>query len=265
MLGIKYLFAIILLFLSVWNVATFVEYPSVNFNFSQPNKNVVITDANENLIFQKAKSKNRLSKINFTGATVNDGKMPEQKATPVAKRIKSEKNKFKTDQTTSPYLIRQIIAEKSNKEIAREIRSSPNEPNITATKVRNPIKLNMKQGLIMNQILNTYGLSDVNNSLCRDHVNEFKLGLRAMEPWALKMFDASSKLMPGILAGNLAELGAWQQCLDINEETSFGPIKGRHCMLFIYPNEKLVKIILDFKKKISEKVCSDSGYGLRCF
>uniref|UniRef100_A0AAR5Q395 Nose resistant-to-fluoxetine protein N-terminal domain-containing protein n=1 Tax=Dendroctonus ponderosae TaxID=77166 RepID=A0AAR5Q395_DENPD len=111
----------------------------------------------------------------------------------------------------------------------------------------------MKQGLIMNQILNTYGLSDVNNSLCRDHVNEFKLGLRAMEPWALKMFDASSKLMPGILAGNLAELGAWQQCLDINEETSFGPIKGRHCMLFIYPNEKLVKIILDFKKKISEK------------
>ncbi|KAH0999337.1 hypothetical protein HUJ04_005393 [Dendroctonus ponderosae] len=106
--------------------------------------------------------------------------MPEQKATPVAKRIKSERNKFKTDQTTSPYLIRQIIAEESNKEIAREIRSSPNEPNITATKGRNPIKLNMKQGLIMNQILNTYGLSDVNNSLCRDHVNEFKLGLRAM-------------------------------------------------------------------------------------
>lgn len=96
MLGIKYLFAIILLFASVWDVATFVEYPSVNFNFSQPKKNAVITDANENLIFQKAKSKNRLLKINFTGATVNDGKMPEQKATPVAKRIKSEKNKFRT-------------------------------------------------------------------------------------------------------------------------------------------------------------------------
>lgn len=43
----------------------------------------------------------------------------------------------------------------------------------------------------MNQILNTYGLTDVNNSLCKDHVNEFKLGLRAMEPWALKSKQAN--------------------------------------------------------------------------
>lgn len=53
-------------------------------------------------------------------------------------------------------------------------------------KIRKPVKLNMKQGLIMNQVLNTYALNDVNNSLCRDHINEFKLGLRALEPWAVK-------------------------------------------------------------------------------
>lgn len=79
------------------------------------------------------------------------------------------------------------------------------------------------------------------------------------------VFDASSKLMSGILAGNLAELGAWQQCLDINEETAFGPIKGRHCMLYIHPSERLVKIILDFKKKISQKVTRIATMILKCF
>lgn len=53
-------------------------------------------------------------------------------------------------------------------------------------KSQRAIKLNIKQGLIMNQILSTYGLNDPNNSLCKDHVNEFKSGLRALQPWALK-------------------------------------------------------------------------------
>ncbi|XP_050298552.1 nose resistant to fluoxetine protein 6-like [Anthonomus grandis grandis] len=110
----------------------------------------------------------------------------------------------------------------------------------------------MKQGLILNQILNTYGLSDVSSNMCRNHIDEFKLALRALEPWALKMFDASSKLMPGILAGNLAELGSYKECLSISEDTIYGPIKGRHCTLHIHPADKLIKIVVGFKKPISD-------------
>nr|CAH7765025.1 unnamed protein product [Callosobruchus chinensis] len=44
----------------------------------------------------------------------------------------------------------------------------------------------MKQGLIMNQVISTYALSNVRNSLCAEHVEEFKVGLRAFEPWALQ-------------------------------------------------------------------------------
>lgn len=51
---------------------------------------------------------------------------------------------------------------------------------------RKPVKLTMKQGLIMNQIIGTYALENAENELCRNHTKEFKLGLRTFEPWALK-------------------------------------------------------------------------------
>lgn len=68
------------------------------------------------------------------------------------------------------------------------------------------------------------------------------------------VFDASSKLMSGILGGNLAELGAFDQCLNIHEETYYGTIKGRHCTLHINPTDELVKIVLKYRKPISDKV-----------
>lgn len=54
---------------------------------------------------------------------------------------------------------------------------------------REPIKLTMRQGLLMNQILSFYTLDNVQNDLCKKHIKEFKTGFRAFEPWALKSIN----------------------------------------------------------------------------
>nr|CAI5844698.1 unnamed protein product [Callosobruchus analis] len=61
-----------------------------------------------------------------------------------------------------------------------------NGKNEVIAEQRKPVKLTMKQGLIMNQVISTYAISNVRNSLCAEHVEEFKVGLRAFEPWALQ-------------------------------------------------------------------------------
>lgn len=68
------------------------------------------------------------------------------------------------------------------------------------------------------------------------------------------VFDASSKLMPGILSGNLAEFGSWNECLNIRAKTDSGIIRGRYCAIFIYPPEQLVRSIVRYHKNFSEQV-----------
>lgn len=51
---------------------------------------------------------------------------------------------------------------------------------------REPVKLNMKQGLVMNQVIALYILDKAEDRMCKNHSIEFRNGLRAFEPWALK-------------------------------------------------------------------------------
>lgn len=44
------------------------------------------------------------------------------------------------------------------------------------------------------------------------------------------MFDATAKLQAGILSGNLANLGFFDQCLEISENTTDGKINGKYCL-----------------------------------
>ncbi|KAJ3643262.1 hypothetical protein Zmor_025986 [Zophobas morio] len=101
----------------------------------------------------------------------------------------------------------------------------------------------MKQGLLMNQVLATYALNNVENSVCKNHTQMFKDGLRTFEPWALNMFDASGKIQSGILLGNLVEFGSFKECIHIK----YGEIKGKHCLLKITPTLDLIKQILAFR------------------
>ncbi|XP_044271288.1 nose resistant to fluoxetine protein 6-like [Tribolium madens] len=112
----------------------------------------------------------------------------------------------------------------------------------------NSVKLTMKQGLLMNQVLATYALDNAQNSLCKNHSNLYRNGLRSFESWALNMFDSSSKIQPGILLGNLVEFGSYKQCIQIR----FDEIKGKHCLIKITPNLNLIKKILSFRN-VTEK------------
>ncbi|XP_050297772.1 O-acyltransferase like protein-like isoform X2 [Anthonomus grandis grandis] len=195
------------------------------------------------------------SKINLT-LEKESAAIITAKAKFISDRLFETRFQPKNLKNTNQFLAENASEITSNLSLATKIRSDSGErarETEIKKKIRKPVKLNMKQGLIMNQILNTYGLSEVNNTLCRDHINEFKLGLRALEPWALKMFDSSSKIMSGILGGNIIELGSYQQCLNIYEESVYGPIKGRHCTLHIRPTDDLIKIIVGYKRKISHK------------
>ncbi|XP_074031574.1 nose resistant to fluoxetine protein 6 [Leptinotarsa decemlineata] len=117
---------------------------------------------------------------------------------------------------------------------------------------RKAVKLTTRQGILMNQILAVYALDHVQNKLCANHTREFKKGLRSFEPWALQMFDSSSKLQGGILLGNLVDFGSFSQCIKIYQNTDFGPIYGKHCLLKIKPSVPLIKTVLAFRN-VSEK------------
>ena len=64
--------------------------------------------------------------------------------------------------------------------------------NGTANK-KGAVKLTMKQGLIMNQIIATYALNAPRDLLCKRQVEDFKNGLRSLEPWALRSRYSSQK------------------------------------------------------------------------
>ncbi|KAG5898778.1 hypothetical protein JTB14_010988 [Gonioctena quinquepunctata] len=139
-------------------------------------------------------------------------------------------------------------------EISGEIQNSTNIDSDANRKFfpRKSVKLTMRQGLLMNQILGVYALENIRNGLCANHTKEFKNGLRAFEPWALQMFDSSSKLQGGILLGNLVDFGSFSQCLKIYHGSEFGPIYGKHCLLKMKPSIQLVKKVLTFRN-VSEK------------
>ncbi|RZC34464.1 nose resistant to fluoxetine protein 6-like, partial [Asbolus verrucosus] len=122
----------------------------------------------------------------------------------------------------------------------------------------------MKQGLLMNQILSTYALDNVEDSLCKNHTNRFKNGLRAFEPWALKMFDSSSKIQPGVLLGNLVEFGSFRQCIQttFEEITDLDLIKKILSFRNITPRRfTKVRIIVE-KSALYWSVCVPASCGV---
>ncbi|KAK9886947.1 hypothetical protein WA026_019204 [Henosepilachna vigintioctopunctata] len=62
--------------------------------------------------------------------------------------------------------------------------------------------------------------------------------LLSRKKWAIHMIDASAKLEPGILVGNVNQIGNYDQCLDIEEETHNGSILGQYCTLMITPKSE---------------------------
>lgn len=43
------------------------------------------------------------------------------------------------------------------------------------------------------------------------------------------MFDSSTKLQAGLLEGNLADFGHWDECINVDS----GQFYGQHCLIYV--------------------------------
>ncbi|XP_035225965.1 uncharacterized protein LOC118198408 [Stegodyphus dumicola] len=81
--------------------------------------------------------------------------------------------------------------------------------------------------------------SDVNiSSDCTFSLLRWLRGVRALEPWAIRMMDASSKVPEGILFGTFSTFGSYDECIAIKTpKTNLQmPFTGQYCSINIQPN-----------------------------
>ncbi|KAL1424906.1 hypothetical protein MTO96_019768 [Rhipicephalus appendiculatus] len=57
-----------------------------------------------------------------------------------------------------------------------------------------------------------------------------------LEPWALRLIDASGKFPTGLLQGSRVDLGAFDECLETEVLDSYGDVitRGQYCNLLVY-------------------------------
>ncbi|KAJ3630434.1 hypothetical protein MTP99_011629 [Tenebrio molitor] len=79
----------------------------------------------------------------------------------------------------------------------------------------------------------------IGGTQCASDMEAFFADLSEMKLWALQMFDASSKVNPGILSLNLRWYGNYDQCLDIREVVGGRVIEGQYCNAFIILTDNL--------------------------
>ncbi|KAI8422371.1 hypothetical protein MSG28_006231 [Choristoneura fumiferana] len=70
----------------------------------------------------------------------------------------------------------------------------------------------------------------LDQELCQEQLG----GMRAFE-----FYDASFRIPQGLLTGNLVNLGNYDQCLRINQETESGRIQGKYCMIGFTGQEEI--------------------------
>ncbi|KAL0275852.1 UNVERIFIED_CONTAM: hypothetical protein PYX00_003579 [Menopon gallinae] len=61
---------------------------------------------------------------------------------------------------------------------------------------------------------------------CRRDLDAWRAGVEAKEMWALQMLDASTKLPPGLLTGNLIDYGNYDECIGAEARQ---PLVPQHC------------------------------------
>ncbi|KAH7943044.1 hypothetical protein HPB52_004119 [Rhipicephalus sanguineus] len=61
-------------------------------------------------------------------------------------------------------------------------------------------------------------------------------GFMKLEPWALRLLDASGKFPTGLLHGSRVDLGAFDECLETEVFDSYGDVitRGQYCNLLVY-------------------------------
>ncbi|KAB0799351.1 hypothetical protein PPYR_07231 [Photinus pyralis] len=81
-------------------------------------------------------------------------------------------------------------------------------------------------------IKNTVG----NQTECYKQIEIFQSDLADAKLWPITMLDANGKLESGILGGNLAMVGQYDECLGIIENINGSQIEGQYCTALVEPS-----------------------------
>ncbi|KAK3924759.1 Nose resistant to fluoxetine protein 6, partial [Frankliniella fusca] len=77
-------------------------------------------------------------------------------------------------------------------------------------------------------VLPEHGVS----AACRQHSQFYLRALEQLAPWAMHMYDASTKVPSSIMAGNIQHLGNFDQCVGVrvaDGDTGSDVFRGKHC------------------------------------
>ncbi|XP_075542203.1 nose resistant to fluoxetine protein 6-like [Dermacentor variabilis] len=71
---------------------------------------------------------------------------------------------------------------------------------------------------------------------CNVGLLRFMRAMQNLEPWALRLLDASGKLPSGLLQGSRVDLGAFDECLETEIYDTYGDVlmRGQYCNLLVY-------------------------------
>lgn len=69
---------------------------------------------------------------------------------------------------------------------------------------------------------------------------KFIRGIKNLEPWAMRMFDASGKYPTGALQTTRSDLGAFDECVEtvVHDEYGIERVRGQYCNLQLYAGNK---------------------------
>lgn len=73
---------------------------------------------------------------------------------------------------------------------------------------------------------------------CNLQIGQLQKSAESRDLWANVMRDSWGGIPSGIYSGNAVDFGNYDQCINIDENTSSGRVVGKHCILSI-PFERL--------------------------
>ncbi|XP_073830459.1 uncharacterized protein [Musca autumnalis] len=121
------------------------------------------------------------------------------------------------------------VAKKPSKDASRDEAATSTEPPMSQESFDN-LLYSLPNFIVKPQ--------DIENGECREQLQIFQRQLRGHKLWTLQMLDATGKVGPGLLRGNINQFGDFNMCTDIKtivKVTSNHPvrIRGKYCLAHI--------------------------------
>ncbi|XP_065288957.1 nose resistant to fluoxetine protein 6-like isoform X2 [Dermacentor albipictus] len=98
-----------------------------------------------------------------------------------------------------------------------------------------------------------FGFDPAVSGECSQSLLKMALAFRRLEPWAIRMLDASGKVASGLLVGTIGDLGNFDECLATSVDNMYGErdFTGRFCTVYMNfkNNTFITKMVARFQEK----------------